>query len=168
MCSCDKFIFSSQFRNLHLRAAEVGGFANLSYSIRRNLWLSSLRKRRGDEMLTDQPRSDVKPGERGRPWTAKEVHLLARLWGQGLTAAQIAEHLDGRNENSISIKATRIGIAKFRSSSDGRIRPDAKIRPCLTCQQPFFSEGNHNRRCDPCKSGDDGCDYDMVVHGSRG
>ncbi len=119
-------------------------------------------------MLTDHQSSETKSGERGRPWTTSEVHLLAQLWGKGMTAAQIAKHLQGRNENSISIKATRIGIAKFRSPSDARIRPDAKIRPCLTCQQPFFSEGNHNRRCDPCKSGDDGCDYDVVVHGSRG
>lgn len=119
-------------------------------------------------MLTDHQSTERKPGERSRPWTTSEVHLLAKLWSQGLTAAEIAKQIDGRNENSVSIKATRIGIAKFRSPSDARIRKDAKVRHCLTCQSAFFSEGNHNRRCDSCKASDDGCDFDVVVHNSRG
>ena len=23
--------------------------------------------------------------------------------------------------------------------------------PCLSCREDFLSEGNHNRRCDPCR-----------------
>ena len=30
----------------------------------------------------------------------------------------------------------------------------AKVRPCITCQTDFHSEGPHNRMCDSCRSGE--------------
>lgn len=116
-------------------------------------------------MLSNHTGKRTGTEERARAWATHEVHLLARLWAQGLTAGEIAAHMDGRNENSIAIKATRIGLSRHRGAASPKTRGDAKIRPCLTCQQPFFSEGKHNRRCDPCKASDDGYDVDTVVHG---
>lgn len=35
-----------------------------------------------------------------------------------------------------------------------------KMRDCLTCSRPFWSEGAHNRICPRCKSDSDGSDWD--------
>ena len=31
-----------------------------------------------------------------------------------------------------------------------------RVRPCLSCEKPFQSDGNHNRMCPTCRGADDG------------
>ena len=38
-------------------------------------------------------------------------------------------------------------------------RSKARMRNCLTCQKPFYSEGAHNRICDKCTRAHDGEDW---------
>lgn len=109
-----------------------------------------------------QPVSD------GKVWTDPEVETLIQMWNAGAATSDIAKKL-GRNDNSVAIKASRLRLPRKTDVKNGelgggrKMRPDAKIRPCMTCRRPFFSEGNHNRRCDPCRESDDGGDMDYVV-----
>ena len=116
-------------------------------------------------MLSNHTSKRTGTEERARAWATHEVHLLARLWAQGLTTGEITAHMDGRNENSIAIKATRIGLSRHRGAASPKTRGYAKIRQFLTCQQPFISEGKHNRRCDSGMALDDGWNIDPIVHG---
>jgi hypothetical protein len=40
------------------------------------------------------------------------------------------------------------------------MRPDTKkgVRPCMSCREPFDSDGIHNRLCTPCKIENSGGD----------
>jgi hypothetical protein len=38
-------------------------------------------------------------------------------------------------------------------------RRTSKMRTCLMCQKPFWSDGAHNRVCDKCKKSQDGDDW---------
>lgn len=100
-------------------------------------------------------------GDGGQPrsrgsWTREEIRILVTLWPK-LDNAKIAVRL-GRNENAIAIKASRLGLPprqKVREMTSDRPSnsPKAKIRPCLKCRTPFYSEGAHHRICDSCKGG---------------
>lgn len=40
-----------------------------------------------------------------------------------------------------------------------------RVRPCITCQRPFRSEGPHNRMCDRCRRLGGAATTDMSVVG---
>lgn len=112
------------------------------------------------------------PAHRKGPWAASEVSVLIRMWGEGASNAQIAQKLN-RNENAVAIKASRLGmpaksqaVEKMRSA-DAKNTKKGKLRPCLSCQTTFFSEGVGNRICDGCKSTSSWSSGDYVVMGGR-
>lgn len=86
-------------------------------------------------------------------WSEAQINLLVRLWGT-VPVADIAERL-GRNPNSVAIKASRLGLPPLAQRKALKTlrgaNPKARVRPCLSCQTPFFSEGPHNRICEKCK-----------------
>ena len=43
-------------------------------------------------------------------WTEERIDQLKRLWGQGMTASQIAEELGGVSRNAVIGKAHRLGL----------------------------------------------------------
>jgi GcrA cell cycle regulator len=44
-------------------------------------------------------------------WTDERISLLKQLWGQGMTASQIAERLGGVSRNAVIGKAHRLGLS---------------------------------------------------------
>ncbi|MEX1109256.1 MAG: GcrA family cell cycle regulator [Dongiaceae bacterium] len=58
-------------------------------------------------------------------WTDERISLLKQLWGQGMTASQIAERLGGVSRNAVIGKAHRLGL----SSRPSPIRGGASIGP---------------------------------------
>ena len=87
-------------------------------------------------------------------WSEDEVRTLITMW-RTHEIQDIAKRL-GRNSNAISIKASRLSLPpRTQTKSVKAVRtsnPKARVRPCLSCQTPFFSEGSHHRICDRCKS----------------
>lgn len=99
--------------------------------------------------VTSEPGSRLARGS----WSEKEVRILIAMW-QKNEIEEIVKALD-RNKNAISIKASRLGLPpRAHTKSEKAVRtsnPKARIRPCLSCQTPFYSEGPHHRICDKCK-----------------
>ena len=54
-------------------------------------------------------------------WTDERIDLLKQLWGQGLTASQIAERLGGVNRNAVIGKAHRLGLSSRPSPIRGGV-----------------------------------------------
>ena len=64
-------------------------------------------------------------------WTAERVELLRKLWGEGLSASQIAAHIEGATRNSVIGKRNRLGLPKRtneRTRGDAIVRKIAKAR----------------------------------------
>ena len=106
-------------------------------------------------------------GQRPANWSEKEICILTTMWGAGKTNAEIAAVLN-RRENAVAIKASRLHlprkeIAVMLASEKRRGGPKSKIRPCLTCRRPFFSEGSHHRMCDCCKQVGTGSSSEYVL-----
>ena len=100
--------------------------------------------------------SDKAPVRKTGPWDDADVQNLIRLWRDGNSNAQIAKQL-GRQENAVAIKASRLrlppkSVAAERLTEGNAKNGNAKLRPCLTCQKTFYSEGFGHRICDSCKS----------------
>lgn len=77
-------------------------------------------------------------------------------------ASRLAEEYDNRTalrdvifvpESALAPKAPV--VAKTGSLSLGDTRKQPKVRVCLSCTTPFYSEGAHNRICKRCKESDD-------------
>jgi GcrA cell cycle regulator len=56
-------------------------------------------------------------------WTDDRINLLKQLWGQGLTASQIAERLGGVSRNAVIGKAHRLGLSSRPSPIRGGVTP---------------------------------------------
>ncbi len=54
-------------------------------------------------------------------WTDDRIDLLKQLWGQGLTASQIAERLGGVSRNAVIGKAHRLGLSSRPSPIRGGV-----------------------------------------------
>jgi len=52
-------------------------------------------------------------------WTDERIEMLKQLWGQGLTASQIAERLGGVSRNAVIGKAHRLGLSSRPSPIRG-------------------------------------------------
>src|SRR4051795_8062340 len=66
----------------------------------------------------DQKRTDL------QTWTDDRVELLKKLWGDGLSASQIAGELGGITRNAVIGKVHRLGLSgRAKSSSSGAARP---------------------------------------------
>ncbi len=83
-------------------------------------------------------------------WPAETVAALVRLWGEGLTAAEVAARLDK------TASAVRAKLHKLRAASvalDGRRRAPPRgraRRTCLYCGRRFPSAHVGNRLCPGC------------------
>ncbi|SLN12404.1 GcrA family cell cycle regulator [Oceanibacterium hippocampi] len=64
-------------------------------------------------------------------WTEERVELLKELWGNGKTAADIAEALGGVTRNAVIGKANRLNLSAKGEAKPASVRaePSAK-RPC--------------------------------------
>lgn len=58
----------------------------------------------------------------GLSWTDERVALLKKLWGDGLSASQIAAQIGGISRNAVIGKVHRLGLA-------GRAKPNAAAQP---------------------------------------
>lgn len=71
-------------------------------------------------------------------------------------AAEIALEF-GTTESGIQTALSRYGITKdVTGVPQGELRDLSGMKriACMTCQEPFVSEGKHNRRCNRCKGND--------------
>lgn len=78
--------------------------------------------------------------------------------------SKIAEMFGGEEELFPKLKVTRVIAEAVKVTLPKNVdqRKIPKTRPCMTCERPFWSEGAHNRICQPCKkeeAGADGYDY---------
>jgi len=118
-----------------------------------------------DTIAHSEPARPAAPGVNRRPksWSDEEIRTLAAMWATS-TNAEIAQKLN-RPANAVAIKASRIGLP--RKDEAARMLKSAKkgvkVRNCLTCRTPFYSEGAHNRICDPCKDSNSEYDTDYIV-----
>lgn len=68
-------------------------------------------------------------------WSCERVETLARLWAEGLTAAQIARRLGGVSRNAVIGKARRLGLGDRRpratAANAGLVAP-GPIKPRRT------------------------------------
>jgi GcrA cell cycle regulator len=58
-------------------------------------------------------------------WTEDRVNLLTKLWGDGLSASQIAKQLTGVTRNAVIGKVHRLGLA-------GRAAPSRPVKTTLS------------------------------------
>jgi GcrA cell cycle regulator len=75
--------------------------------------------------FVDQKRTELPAAKAEITWTDERVELLKRLWGEGLSASQIAGELGGITRNAVIGKVHRLGLsgrAKAPSSSVPRPR----------------------------------------------
>jgi len=73
-------------------------------------------------------------------WTAERVELLKELWGEGLSARQIAETLGHVTRNAVIGKAHRLGLSTRSVPSKP---PIAMLNPVTDrlCQWPIGNPG---------------------------
>lgn len=65
-------------------------------------------------------------------WTDDRVDLLKKLWGDGLSASQIATELGGISRNSVIGKVHRLGLAGRAKSPASSLPRPRKARPAGT------------------------------------
>ena len=62
-------------------------------------------------------------------WTKSKVEKLSKLWGQGVSARDIASKLGDVSRNAVIGKANRLGLSKKLSSEKVTVKPkQEKIR----------------------------------------
>ncbi len=67
----------------------------------------------------------------GATWTDERVELLKKLWGDGLSASQIAAEIGGVSRNAVIGKVHRLGL-----SGRGKATAASAQRPRKTTQAP--------------------------------
>tara|TARA_Y100001935_G_C17231290_1_gene470551 strand:- start:507 stop:902 length:396 start_codon:yes stop_codon:yes gene_type:complete len=74
-------------------------------------------------------------------WTETRVDQLKQLWGDGLTASQIAEKLGGVSRNAVIGKAHRLGLSSRPSPIKRKMIPLAAVSERM-CQWPIGDPGD--------------------------
>jgi hypothetical protein len=90
------------------------------------------------------------PGNFAAAWTDEEVeHLSVMYWSDPRPTKEFMAAELGRTPSSVQTALAKFSIscAKHVTTTTG------KVRPCITCERSFFSEGNHNRMCRRCVTG---------------
>lgn len=132
------------------------------------------------------PRRDEGLGRHRKKWTQEELDGLRNAVAELRTADGRIRIIDVANRVGRSVDAVASRLAEdFQDRNDLRKAiyvpeetlkavpapaavPDpgidqrkvAKIRDCITCENPFWSEGAHNRICKRCRETDDS-DWDF-------
>lgn len=57
---------------------------------------------------------------------------------------------------------------RYQPNPAAETRRKAKVRPCITCQIPFQSEGAHNRMCADCRRASHDEPYEAALPNRRG
>ncbi len=78
-------------------------------------------------------------------WTDERVSLLKRLWGEGKTAAEIAEKLGGVTRNAVIGKAHRLKLSNRVSPIQQNKKPAAVVKPAEKKIQKPALEQDKNR-----------------------
>ena len=81
-------------------------------------------------------------------------------------ASRLADEYESRTELRESIYVPeaalqRMAAAKPAPSTETDPRRVHKVRKCISCEKPFYSEGAHNRICKRCKESDES-DWDYI------
>ena len=81
-------------------------------------------------------------------WTKTKVEKLSKLWGQGVSARDIAEKLGDVSRNAVIGKANRLGLSKKLSSEDKTIKKEinaASLVPNMNgCKWPIGHPGDND------------------------
>ena len=79
-------------------------------------------------------------------WTKTKVEKLSRLWGQGVSARDIAEKLGEVSRNAVIGKANRLGLSKKLSVEDKTIKKEisaSSLVPKMNgCKWPIGHPGD--------------------------
>jgi hypothetical protein len=82
------------------------------------------------------------PGNFAAAWTDDEVeHLSAMYWSNPRPSTVFMAAEMGRSVASVCTALSKFSI----SCAVQKTTTTGKVRPCITCERSFFSEGNHNR-----------------------
>ena len=81
-------------------------------------------------------------------WTKTKVEKLSKLWGQGVSARDIAANLGDISRNAVIGKANRLGLSKKLSSEDKTIKKEinaASLVPNMNgCKWPIGHPGDND------------------------
>ena len=81
-------------------------------------------------------------------WTKTKVEKLSKLWGQGVSARDIATKLGDISRNAVIGKANRLGLSKKLSSEDKTIKKEinaASLVPNMNgCKWPIGHPGDND------------------------
>jgi GcrA cell cycle regulator len=81
-------------------------------------------------------------------WTKIKVEKLSKLWGQGVSARDIAEKLGDISRNAVIGKANRLGLSKKLSSEDKTIKKEisaSSLVPDMSgCKWPIGHPGDND------------------------
>ena len=79
-------------------------------------------------------------------WTKTKVEKLSKLWGQGVSARDIAENLGDISRNAVIGKANRLGLSKKLSVEDKTIKKEisaSSLVPKMNgCKWPIGHPGD--------------------------
>ena len=79
-------------------------------------------------------------------WTKTKVEKLSKLWGQGVSARDIAEKLGDISRNAVIGKANRLGLSKKFASEDKTIKKEisaSSLVPNMNgCKWPIGHPGD--------------------------
>ena len=79
-------------------------------------------------------------------WTKTKVERLSKLWGQGVSARDIAEKLGDISRNAVIGKANRLGLSKKLASEDKTIKKEisaSSLVPNMNgCKWPIGHPGD--------------------------
>ena len=79
-----------------------------------------------------------------KAWTRERVDLLTKLWGEGLSASQIAAELgEGVSRNAVLGKAHRLGLAQGESNMASSPHPRNPTRPPASAVEPPLQNDPH-------------------------
>ena len=81
-------------------------------------------------------------------WTKSKVEKLSKLWGQGVSARDIAEKLGDVSRNAVIGKANRLGLSKKLSSENKTIKKEisaSSLVPSMNgCKWPIGHPGDND------------------------
>jgi len=98
-------------------------------------------------------------------WTSAEDAEILRLRDvKNLRWTEIATRIGtGKLSKQVQARYKVLDIARTRRSKNGT----PKHRDCKGCGRKFYSQGHHNRYCDPCRNGESrSIDSNVVTYGN--
>ena len=79
-------------------------------------------------------------------WTKTKVEKLSKLWGQGVSARDIAEKLGDVSRNAVIGKANRLGLSKKLSVEDKTVKKEVSASTLVPnmngCKWPIGHPGD--------------------------